>query len=302
MSQSSDIAKRAALGKSFPALLRGIFMVGPIVLVAVLIVGPLAMMAVVSFWTKTGFSMKPDFSLHAYETFLGGVRLSVFLRSLWVALSSTGIMLIVAYPVAYFIARHVRTDAVRSMLFIFSVPFLVNYILRTFAWADILGRTGWVNKALLGTNLIDAPLDWLLYSDFSVYLGLVTAYMPFMIFPIWLSLSGIDRRFEEASWMLGEGPLRSFWRVTLPLSLPGVFAAAIFGFVGAFGEFAISTVLGGTGYQLLGNSITSALDVINYPLAASMSTFTIAVMAVLLIVWFRLFDVRLFLGKIMGRT
>jgi ABC-type spermidine/putrescine transport system permease subunit I len=302
MSQEVGSDKRAAPGISFPALLRSICIAGPVVLVAVMILGPLAMMAVVSFWTKSGFSMKPDLSLKAYETFLGGVRFSVFLRSLWVAVTSTGIMLLIAYPIAYFIARHVRADAVRSMLFLFSVPFLVNYILRTFAWADILGRMGWINQALMGSGLTDAPLDWLLYSDFSVYLGLVTAYMPFMIFPIWLSLSGIDRRFEEASWMLGEGPLRSFLRVTLPLSFPGVFAAAIFGFVGAFGEFAISTVLGGTGYQLLGNSITSALDVINYPLAAAMSTFTVTVMALLLILWFRLFDVRLFLGKIMGRT
>lgn len=302
MSRTPASDTRAAPGFSAPALLRVAAVAGPVVLVAVLILGPLSLMAVVSFWTKSGFSMKPDFSFKAYETFLGGVRFSIFLRSLWVAVSSTAIMLLVAYPLAYFIARHVRADAVRSVLFLFSVPFLVNYILRTFAWADILGRTGWINRAVVASGLSDTPLDWLLYSDFAVYLGLVTAYMPFMIFPIWLSLSGIDRRFEEASWMLGEGPWRSFWHVTLPLSLPGVFAAAIFGFVGAFGEFAISTVLGGTGYQLLGNSITSALNVINYPLAAAMSTFTVAVMAVLLILWFRFFDVRLFLGKIMGRT
>lgn len=302
MNRQTASDKPVALGISFLALLRAVAVAGPVVLVAVMILGPLAMMAIVSFWTKSGFSMIPDFSFKAYETFLGGVRFSVFMRSIWVAISSTGIMLLIAYPVAYFIARHVRADLVRSMLFLFSVPFLVNYILRTFAWADILGRTGWINQALVGSGLAETPLDWLLYSDFAVYLGLVTAYMPFMIFPIWLSLSGIDRRFEEASWMLGEGPWRSFTRVTLPLSLPGVFAAAIFGFVGAFGEFAISTVLGGTGYQLLGNSITSALDVINYPLAAAMSTFTVAVMALLLTLWFRLFDVRLFLGKIMGRT
>ena len=95
--------------------------------------------------------------------------------------------------------------------------------------------------------------------------------MPFMIFPIWLSLSGIDRRLLEASWVLGAPPLATFWRVTLPLSLPGVFAAAIFGFVGSFGEVAVSLILGGTGYQLLGNAIASALDVLNYPLAAAIS-------------------------------
>lgn len=297
----NNIRKDAAGGSLLPFLRTVVFSI-PLVFVAAMILGPLAIMAMVSLWSKTGFTMKPDISLDAYQTFLGGVRFSIFLRSLWVATTSTIVMLVFAYPVAFLIARKVRTDAVRSVLFLFSVPFLVNYILRTFAWADILGRSGWINEAFVAIGVIDAPLDWLLYSRFAVYLGLVTAYMPFMIFPIWLSISTIDRRFEHASWMLGEGPVRTFWRVTLPLSLPGVFAAAIFGFVGAFGEFAISTVLGGTGYQLLGNSITSALNIINYPLAAAMSTFAVAIMGLLLIVWFWAFDLRLLLGKIMGRS
>ena len=274
----------------------------PLVTVGAFILAPIAIMAVISFWQKTGFSMRPAFVLDAYRAFLGGVRFEVFIRSLWVATSSTVIMLLIAYPVAFLIATRVRPDIVRTVLFLFSVPFLVNYILRTFAWADILGRSGAVNSLVLWLGITGQPLDWLLYSQFSVYLGLVTAYMPFMVFPIWLSLSGIDRRLQEASWMLGEGPRHTFLRVTLPLSLPGVFAAAIFGFVGAFGEFAVSTILGGTGYQLLGNSIVSALDVINYPLAAAMSTFTVCLMAVLMLLWFRLFDLRLFLGKIMGRS
>lgn len=274
----------------------------PLAAVAVLILGPIAIMSAVSFWQKTGFTMRPAFVLDSYAAFLGGVRLDVFLRSLWVAASSTVIMLLIAYPVALVIARHVRPGLVRTVLFLFSVPFLVCYILRTFAWADILGRNGAINSIILWLGISGQPLDWLLYSQFSVYLGLVTAYMPFMIFPIWLSLSGIDQRMYEASWMLGEGPLHTFWRVTLPLSLPGVFAAAIFGFVGAFGEFAVSTILGGTGYQLLGNSIVSALDVINYPLAAAMSTFTVGLMIAMMVVWFGIFDLRLFLGKIMGRS
>ena len=283
------------------SLARAVALGLPVLAVAALILGPIAIMGVVGFWAKTGFSMRPAFVLDSYAAFLGGVRFDVFLRSLWIAASATVLMLLIAYPVAFLIATRVRADLVRAVLFLFSVPFLVNYILRTFAWADILGRNGAVNAVLMGLGLTDAPLDWLLYSRFSVYLGLVTAYMPFMVFPIWLSLSNIDRRMQEASWMLGEGPVQTFIRVTLPMSMPGVFAAAIFGFVGAFGEFAVSTILGGTGFQLLGNSIVSALDVINYPLAAAMSSFTVALMGVLMILWFRLFDLRLFLGKIMGR-
>ncbi len=273
----------------------------PLLFVALFIIGPIGIMVIVSFWKKTGLTMVPDFTWHSYATFLGGVRIGVFWRSLAVAASSTVIMLLIAYPLAYIIARKVRPAQTSVILFLFSVPFLVNFIIRTFSWSDILNRTGLVNSTLMYLGITDLPLDWLLYGNFSVYLGLVTAYMPFMIFPIWLSLSGIDLNFEQASWMLGEGRLMTFLRVTLPLSLPGVFAAAIFGFVGAFGEFAVSTILGGTGYQLFGNSIISSLNVINYPLAAAMSTFSIMVMVFMLAVWFYFFDLRLLLGKIMGR-
>jgi ABC-type spermidine/putrescine transport system permease subunit I len=257
----------------------------PLVVIAGLILVPLLITLVVSVFEKRGFWISPSFTLDSYRLFFTGVRLEVLERSFWVALSSTVLMLLIAYPIAYLVTLRVRPEFTRAFLFLFAVPFLVNYIVRTFAWADILSRT-----------------DWLLFSDFAVYLGLVTAYMPFMIFPIWLSLSGIDRRLLEASWVLGEPPLATFRRVTLPLSLPGVFAAAIFGFVGSFGEVAVSLILGGTGYQLLGNAIASALDVLNYPLAAAISTVATALMLALLIVWYQLFDVRLFLGKIMGRA
>jgi ABC-type spermidine/putrescine transport system permease subunit I len=272
----------------------------PLLAIAALILGPLLITLAVSLFEKKGFWIRPALSFEAYGLFFNGVRLEVLERSLWVALSSTALMLLIAYPIAYLIAYRVRADLTRGVLFLFAVPFLVSYIVRTFAWADLLSRTGFVNRLLIATGLIEAPLDWLLYSDFAVYLGLVTAHMPFMIFPIWLALSGIDRRLLEASWVLGAPPSATFWRVTLPLSLPGVFAAAIFGFVGSFGEVAVSLILGGTGYQLLGNAIGSALDVLNYPLAAAISTVATGLMLALLLLWYRLFDVRLFLGKIMG--
>jgi ABC-type spermidine/putrescine transport system permease subunit I len=195
----------------------------------------------------------------------------------------------------------VKPALTRPVLFLFAVPFLVNYVVRTFAWSELLSRNGPVNTLLVTSGLADASLDWLLYSDFAVYLGLVTAYMPFMVFPIWLSLSGIDHRLVEASWMLGEGPITTFRRIVLPLSMPGLTAAAIFGFVGAFGEVAVSLILGGTGYQLLGNAIQSALNVLHYPLAAAIATVSTALMLLMLTVWARLFDIRRLLGKIMGR-
>lgn len=208
-----------------------------------------------------------------------------------------------AYGIAYLAAFRLQPTAARVVLFmLFAAPFLVNYIVRTFAWAGILSRNGFINSALMAIGIIDQPMDWLLFSDFAVYLGLITAYMPFMIFPIWLSLATIDRRYLEASWLLGAPPFATFWRVTMPLSLPGMCAALIFGLVGCFGEVAISLILGGTGYQLFGNVITSAIDVLNYPLAAAMAMIAVLIMLALLLIWFRYFDLRLFLGKIVGRA
>ena len=283
-------------------LLRSAALGLPLALVFALIVCPLVITHVVSFWQKSGFSMVPAFTLDNYADFFSGVRLEVLLRSLWVAFTGTGIMLLIAYPIAYLIARRLRPSLVRPILFLFAVPFLVNYVVRTFAWSDLLSRTGAANSALIALGITDQPVDWLLYSDFAVYLGLVTAYMPFMIFPIWLSLSGIDQRLVEASWMLGEGPWTTFRRVVFPLSLPGVLAAAIFGFVGAFGEVAVSLILGGTGYQLLGNAIQSALNVLHYPLAAAISSVATMLMLVMIFTWYRFFDLRLLLGKIVARA
>ena len=273
----------------------------PLALIFALILGPLAITLVVSFWQKVGFSMRPAMSFENYATFFSGTRLNVFLRSLWVGVSSAMLMLLIAYPIAYLIATRLRAALVRPVLFLFAVPFLVNYVVRTFSWSEILSRTGPVNSALIALGIVERPQDWLLYSDFAVYLGLITAYMPFMVFPIWLSLSGIDRRLVEASWMLGESPFSTFRRVVFPLSMPGVMAAAIFGFVGAFGEVAVSLILGGTGYQLLGNTIQSALNTLHYPLAAAISSVATILMLALIMLWAQFFDLRLLLGKIMGR-
>jgi ABC-type spermidine/putrescine transport system permease subunit I len=182
---------------------------------------------------------------------------------------------------------------------LFAVPFLINYIIRTFAWTYLLGRTGPVNASLMALGLTDGPVDWLLYSDFALFVGLITSYMPFMLFPLWVSLAGIDRRLIQASWMLGASPVRTFLKVTLPLSLPGIFAAAVFGFVGCFGESAVPVIMGGVGYQLMGNTITSTMDVLNFPLAAAMSTVVVAAMLLLLALWYLAFDMQAFLGKIL---
>jgi ABC-type spermidine/putrescine transport system permease subunit I len=271
----------------------------PILFLAVFLVAPLALAFAVSFWQRVGFRIRPAFRFDAYVDFFSGVRLFVLERGLAVAAEVTAISLLIAYPVAYFLARRAPPAAARIVLALFTLPFLVNYIIRTFSWSWLLERTGPINRALIALGMTHGPVDWLLYSDFAVLLGLVTSVMPFMIFPIYLALGGLDRRLVEASWLLGAGPWRTFRRVTLPLSMPGVFAALVFGFVGAFGDSAVPVILGGTGYQLMGNAITSTLDVLNYPLAAAMSSVVVLTMLALLLCWYLVFDLRSFLGKIL---
>ena len=266
--------------------------------VAALLGVPLGLMFVWSFWERAGFWIRPAFTLASYAQFLRGARLPVLERSLGVAALVTALSLLLAYPIACFLSMRVRRALSRTVLLLFTVPFLVNYIIRTFSWVYLLSRTGPVNRGLIAAGLTDRAVDWLLFSDFSVLVGLLSSYMPFMIYPLWAALDGIDRRLVEASWLLGASPGLTFLRVTLPLSMPGVFAAVIFGFVGSFGESAVPIILGGVGYQLMGNTITSALDVLNYPLAAAMSSVVVATMLAFLLAWYLAFDLRSVLGKI----
>jgi ABC-type spermidine/putrescine transport system permease subunit I len=276
------------------------FLLLPAAFVTLFLILPVGFMVVVSFWKRALLRMEPAFSLASYADFLGGTRLAVLGRSFAVSLEATAIGLVIAYPIAYYVARKARPAATRIVLLMFTVPFLVNYIIRTFAWTTLLGRTGPINGALAALGLATGPVDWLLFSDFAVLVGMVSSYMPFMVFPLWMSIAGIDKRLVEQSWMLGATPLATFVKVTLPLSLPGIFAAVIFSFVGCFGESAVPVILGGVGYQLIGNEITSTLDVLNYPLAAAMSTIVTAAMLALLTVWYLAFDLRSFLGKILA--
>jgi ABC-type spermidine/putrescine transport system permease subunit I len=276
------------------------FLLLPIAFVAAFLLAPLGLTIAVSFWQRVGLSVRPAFVFISYLTFFDSVRFAVLTRSLLVSIEATVLSLFISYPIAYFLAFKTRPDATRLALLLFTTPFLVNYVIRAFAWTYLLGRTGPVNALLTSAGIVNRPLDWLLYSDFSVLVGLISSYMPFMIFPMWLSLAGIDRALIQASWLLGASPSRTFFSVTLPLSLPGVFAAAVFGFVSCFGESAIPVIMGGVGYQLMGNTITSAMDVLNYPLAAAMSTIVVLAMAVLLLGWYLVFDMRSFLGKVLN--
>jgi ABC-type spermidine/putrescine transport system permease subunit I len=271
----------------------------PFLFVAVFLVVPLALTIVISFWERVGLKFRPALSLTSYIAIIEGARLDVLLRTFVVSVEATVLSLLISYPIAYFLARKASPSSARAVLLLFTIPFLINYIIRNVAWTGLLGRNGTINSTLIALGLTDAPIDWLLYSDFAVLVGLVSSYMPFMIFPLVLSIGAIDRQYLEASALLGASALSTFLRITLPLSLPGIFAAIIFGFVGCFGESAVPIIMGGVGYELVGNTITSSMDVLNYPLAAALSSLVVVLMLILMIGWYLIFDMRAFLGKIL---
>ena len=244
----------------------------PMIFVAVFLVVPLGLTMMISFWERAGVKFRPALSLASYVSLVGGARLDVLQRSLVVAIEATALSLVIAYLIAYFLARKVAPATARIVLVLFTVPFLINYIVRDVSPGPAFSAApASINSALLAAGLIDAPLDWLLYSDFAVLLGLISSYMPFMIFPLFLSIGAIDRQYLEASALLGASPFTH-----LPHHHPAAVAA---------GRVRRRPVrlrrlprrkrradhLGGVGYELIGNTITSSMDVLNYPLAAALS-------------------------------
>jgi spermidine/putrescine transport system permease protein len=192
--------------------------------------------------------------LDQYRRTFGPTPLAILWRSLWVAVVTTVLTALIAYPAAYFIAVR-ASPRWRNLLLILAVlPFWTSFVVRTYAWTDILGREGLINRALLAIGAIDQPLT-LLYTEFAVTLGLVYGELPFMILPLYASLEKLDRSLLEASADLGGGAFSTFWRVTFPLSLPGLMAGAVLVFIPSVGQFVVSDLLGGSKGMLVGNLI-----------------------------------------------
>jgi len=189
-----------------------------------------------------------------YRRATQGIYVLIFWRSLWIAALTTVLCLLAAYPVAYWLAILVRPSRRPLGLLLVVVPFWTSFVVRTFAWVWILRTEGLVNNLLLAANLVDEPLH-LLYNPFSVLLGLVYGELPFMILPIYAALERLDRSLLEASADLGAGPFTTFWKVTLPLTFPGVAAGVILVFVPSVGQYLISDMLGGARSMLAGNLI-----------------------------------------------
>src|SRR5260221_1971465 len=179
--------------------------------------------------------------------------ISSYLRSIFVAVSSTVILLLIGYPIAYGMARlPQRWQPIAMMLVI--VTFWTSFLIRIYAWINILQHDGLLNKVLLALHLVPAPVVWL-STDTAMYLGIVYSYLPFMILPLYATLAKMDPALLEAASDLGASPLQAFWLVTFPLSVPGVGAGILLCFIPIVGEFVIPDLLAGSNSLMIGQTL-----------------------------------------------
>ena len=257
---------------------------------------PLFVLFLISFGQRATYGgLKPIDDLWTYVTSgkvlaqyarsFHGIYLQIFWRSIWMAVVTTGLCLLVSYPVAYYIAVVAPERRRNLLLGLVVIPFWTSFLIRTYAWMFILRTEGLANKLFMASGLTSKPLE-LLYNDFSVLLGLVYGELPFMILPLYASLEKLDLSLLEASADLGAPRQSTFWRVTVPMTMPGIVAGIILVFVPSLGQFIVSDLLGGAKTILAGNLIQNQFAVArNKPFGAAIAFELTAAVLLLLFVY-----------------
>jgi spermidine/putrescine transport system permease protein len=283
--------RRRRIDLTAPALL-GL----PLAWLVVFFLVPIAIVAAYSFDV---YSLDPGphgFTLDAWRAFVhSSVYLALFWKSVKMSLTVSAIIVLLAYPLAYYVALS-GTKRKYILLLLLIAPFLTSYLLRVLAWKVILGNQGVINSFLVWTGLRspDHPISQLLYSRFAVMLVLGYVWLPFVALPIFVSLESLDRRLLEAASDLGASRLQAFRKVTLPLSLPGVAAAFLFVFIPTLGEFVTPSLVGGASGYMYGNQIVDLFGTgfPDWETGSVLSIFLLVVVATLTVVFARFLQPR----------
>lgn len=211
------------------------------------------------------------------------IYLSSYLKSLQVAAFSTAMLLLIGYPIAYGMARAPR-GLQPILVALVVLPFWTSFLIRVYAWINILQHDGLLNQVLLALHVVNAPVAWL-SSDTAIYIGMVYSYLPFMVLPLYAALEKMDETLIEAAADLGCPPWKTFWLVTWPLSLPGVFAGALLCFIPIVGEFVVPDLLGGSETLMIGQTLwTEFFSDRDWPNASAIAvTLLIALVAPIMI-------------------
>ena len=240
-----------------------------------------------------GSFFAPDFTLQYYERMW---TVPVYGRVFWITLKisalTTLVCVLLGYPAAYFLAS-VRPTTRQVLLLCVIVPFFLSVLVRNYIWMVLLQRTGLVNQLLIGWGVITHPLE-LMYNELGVLIAMVNMLLPYMIFPVLSALLAIPTDLSHASASLGGGAIRTFWRVTLPLSLPGVAAGGLLVFIVALGFFITPALLGGPKQMMISNLIEfSVRQVLNWPFAFALANTLLWGTLVLYFIYVRLLEGRL---------
>jgi spermidine/putrescine transport system permease protein len=256
----------------------------PLLWVAIFLLVPYGLMFAYSFWSVSPTqAVVHSWSLANYhELFSHDVYRQTLLRSAWIAVRVMLFSLLLGYPVAYLLSFH--AGAKKHLLYqLVIIPLWVSYLVRAYAWKTILGTDGVLNTSMQYLHLTSHPLQFLLYSPFAVVLTLTHIYTPFTFLPVYAAMEHIPRNLVEASHDLGASRMQTFWRVILPLSIPGVLAGATFAFVLSFGDFLAPLLLGGPSGVMISNIVVSLFGAAyNWPLGAAISFCMLALVVGLL--------------------
>ena len=278
---SRSRARRNALLQS--ESVQGFALISPTFLYAlILLVLPILVVIAHSFWTQHYLTIDRTFTLENYRIALTEpIYRDLLWRSLYISLTVSFFTVILAYPIAFFISFHGGRHK-GLWLFLITIPFWTSYLLRVMSWKVILGYNGVLNSGLMGLGIIDEPSTALLYNTSAVIITLTHAWAAFAILPIFVSLEKVDRTLIEAAKDLGDGPLRSFLRVTLPLSAPGVISAILIVMIPTVGDYVTPRLVGGKDGVMIANAIQAQFGkAANWPLGAALSVTTMLIVTVM---------------------
>ena len=214
------------------------------------------------------------------------IYIEAYLRSIWYALLTALLCLLIGYPFAYFIAR--SSPAVRpALLMMVMLPFWTSFLLRVYAWKGLLADQGVINRFMMGLGITSEPIP-MLYTDVSMLVGMTYVYLPFMVLPLYANLVKMDFRLLEAAYDLGTTPFKAFWLVTVPLSKAGIVAGFMLVFIPCVGEFVIPSLLGGPENYMIGRVVWDEMFTANdWPRATALAVVMIAVIVVPLAIYYK---------------
>ena len=280
-----------------------ILQVSPLIIIFIFFfIAPLILTVTVSFWDYSDYALIPDFTFRNYHEIFEDcmidlpdlcVTFKTYLSTLKFCIIVWILTLVIGFTIAYFLRFEVKTMTVQIVLFLLcTIPFWTSNVIRMISWIPLLGRNGLVNNFLLNIGLINQPLEWLLYSDFSVILSFVYLYTLFMIVPIFNSMLRIDESLLEAAYDSGASGFQTLVNVIIPLCKPGIAIGSIFVITIIMGDFITIGVMGGQQIASVGKIIHVEMQYLQFPAAAANAVILLIVVSLIIYVLTKIVDIR----------